>query len=273
MQKLKNHDFQRSTWQVCRQARAIIWALLTTAALAPTTIAQDPFVVAPKAYKLQFENDWVRVVRVHYAPFEKLPVHDHPKRQVIFIYLNDGGPVLFKHVEGVSGNYAATRPPTKAGAYRLAGVQPENHEVENLSDVPSDFLQVELKTEMIEPKTFRGRFFPEHPSKQEQGNYRKVEFENPQVRITRMICAARGKCDPLELPSSPALLVALSPLQFKTIGGKPSQLKLELGQAKWMDTGNSWQWQNIGDARAEQLLIEFKSKPSQSTGGAEKQKH
>ena len=28
--------------------------------------AQDPLTTIPEAYKVQFENDWVRVVRVHY---------------------------------------------------------------------------------------------------------------------------------------------------------------------------------------------------------------
>lgn len=269
MQKL-NHRHSRLSY---RHIRTLICALLITTALAPRSIAQDPFVVAPKAYKLEFENDWVRVVRVRYEPFEKLPAHDHPKRQAIFVYLNDGGPVRFKHVEGVSGDYAATRPPTKAGAYRLAGIQPENHEVENLSDVASLFLQVELKTEPVEPKTFRGRFFPEFAAKQQDGNYRKVEFENAQARITRLFCAARSKCDAIELSSYPALLVALSPLQFKTTGDDASHLKLEKGQSKWFEPGSSRQWQNTGDGRAEQLLIEFKSKPVQSASGAEKQKH
>lgn len=269
MQKLKNLSFQITSYQIRNQIKSTMLALAAIIATATIATAQDPFVVAPKAYKLQLENDWARVVRVHYEPFEKLPAHDHPKRQAIFIYLNDGGPVRFKHVEGVSGDYAATRPPTKAGAYRLAGIQPENHIVENLSDQPSDFLQVELKTEVIEPKTFRGRFFPELIAKEATGNYRKLEFENPQVKITRLICAARAKCDPLELSAYPALIVALSPLEFKAAGDSP-ELKLALGETKWMEQGKSLQWQNASETRAEHLLIEFKSKPAQLTGAATK---
>jgi len=30
--------------------------------------AQDPLRLLPDAYKLEFENEWVKVVRVHYAP-------------------------------------------------------------------------------------------------------------------------------------------------------------------------------------------------------------
>ena len=36
--------------------------------LAVNAPAQDPLKLLPHAYKLQFENDWVKVVRVHYGP-------------------------------------------------------------------------------------------------------------------------------------------------------------------------------------------------------------
>ena len=35
--------------------------------------AQDPIKTLPDAYKLQFENDYTRVVRVHYDADVKLP--------------------------------------------------------------------------------------------------------------------------------------------------------------------------------------------------------
>jgi hypothetical protein len=255
-------------------ARLIACALII-GFLSAASVAQDPLVVAPQAYKLQLENEWVRVIRVHYAPFEKLPVHDHPKRQSIFIYLNDGGPVLFKHVEGISGTYAATRPPTKAGAYRLAGVQPENHIVENLSDVPSDFLQVELKTDPVDIKTFRGRFFAEHGSKQGEGTYRKMEFENEQTRITRLICSASGEGEPLGPAAYPSLLVALSPMQLETRAkdSRSSRMILDLGQTRWLEAGGEARWHGANKTKAEMLLIEFKTKPVASTGGTEKHKH
>lgn len=240
-------------------------------ALAGLSAAQDPLVVAPQAYKLQFENDWVRVVRVHYAPLVKLPAHDHPKRQAIFIYLNDGGPVRFKHVEGVSGDYAATRPPTKAGAYRLAGIQPENHIVENLSDLPNDFLQVEMKTEAPDLKSFRGRFYPELSLRDEKGNYRKVEFENDQVRITRLVCAAGGECDPPVSSTYPALMVALTALEFKPVS-KGSAVKLNVGQTKWLEAGKREHWRNSSQARADHLLIELKTKPAASAVGTQSTK-
>src|SRR2546425_8931175 len=100
--------------------------------------AQDPLKALPQAYKLQFENDWVKVTRVHYAPHEKLPPHQHTQSASAYVYLNDSGPVVFKHIDLPYG--AVTRPATKEGTFRLYQGLKEIHEVESLSDVPSDFL-------------------------------------------------------------------------------------------------------------------------------------
>ena len=131
----------------------------------------------------------VRVTRVHYAPHEELAEHAHPARPTIYVYLKDGGPVLFKHEHGDSGAMAATRPATKAGAYRMALGRNETHIVDNQSDRPSDFLQVEIKTE-IDPKTFNGRRFRNSASA--TANSSKVEFDTAQLRIVRLTCIQRS---------------------------------------------------------------------------------
>lgn len=78
--------------------------------------AQDPLVVSPDAYPLEFENAWVKVVRVVYGPTVVIAPHLHTERASAYVYLNDGGPILFKH-EGLP--YAGvTRPATKAGSSR-----------------------------------------------------------------------------------------------------------------------------------------------------------
>ena len=89
-------------------SRPIIFLLFTI-----TALAQDPLKVAPQAYKLESENEWVKVMRVHYGPHEKIPPHDHTERAAAYVYLNDGGPVIFKHIGLEYG--AVTRPATKAG--------------------------------------------------------------------------------------------------------------------------------------------------------------
>ena len=63
---------------------------------------------------MQFENEYVRVVRVHYDAGAKLPEHTHPPGTTVYVYLNDSEGVVFRH--SGNNNRAVTRPPVKAGA-------------------------------------------------------------------------------------------------------------------------------------------------------------
>src|SRR5689334_9161448 len=98
----------------------------------------------PSNYKVQFENAWVRVTEVRYAPFEKVRAHSHTPYPSAYVYLNDGPPVVFRHVGGKG--MAATRAATKAGAFRVYKGLEEIHEVENTGNAASEFLRVEFKT-------------------------------------------------------------------------------------------------------------------------------
>jgi quercetin dioxygenase-like cupin family protein len=71
--------------------------LSVLAAVCVAVYSQDPLRTLPKNYKLALENDVVRVIRVHYDAHERLPVHDHPKTPILYVYLSDAGPVRFKH--------------------------------------------------------------------------------------------------------------------------------------------------------------------------------
>jgi quercetin dioxygenase-like cupin family protein len=48
----------------------------------------DPVKVDPKHYKVEFENESVRVLRISYGPGEKSVMHFHPKS--VAVYLTDG---------------------------------------------------------------------------------------------------------------------------------------------------------------------------------------
>jgi hypothetical protein len=232
-------------------------AMLAAAILASSTAtsAQNGTDVASKAYQLQFENAWVKVTRVHYEPRERLPEHQHPGGPNIYVYLNDGGPVLFKHEHGDSGEIAAVRPPTKARAYRLAGARLETHIVENRSDLPSDFLEVGLKTD-IDLKTFVGRHesaFGDGPA-----NTRNVEFDTDQIRVTRITCAAAIGCEPL-IATYPTLWIGLSAIDFEALDSS-SPVTAAAGSTLWLDTGATARYKNRGSSPAEYLLVELKSR-------------
>ena len=85
--------------------------------------ALDPTVVDAKHYKVEFENEHVRVLRIHFEPHEKSPSHEHMLNRVV-LYLND-------------------QPNAKMDDVRVAGAA--THTEENASDKPADRIAVELK--------------------------------------------------------------------------------------------------------------------------------
>ena len=220
--------------------------------------AQDPLKTLPQAYKLQFENEWVKVTRVHYAPHEKLPPHQHTLSASAYVYLNDSGPVVFKHLDLPYG--AVTRQPTKDGTFRLYQGLKEIHEVENLSDLPSDFLRVEFKTEPLGEKTLRGRFNREtYPAGE---NFQKIQFENEQIRITRLVCAPGKSLQFAGNLTEPVLLIALNPSDLVSkVKGKVTKLALDKGQSLWLAAGQEERLLTAGSHAVELLRFDFKTKP------------
>ncbi|HTS38039.1 MAG TPA: cupin domain-containing protein [Candidatus Solibacter sp.] len=57
-------------------------------ALATATFAQDAAKVDPSHYKVEFENDRVRILHFHYGAGEKSVMHSHPDSVAVF--LTDG---------------------------------------------------------------------------------------------------------------------------------------------------------------------------------------
>lgn len=224
--------------------------------VAISVFAQDPLKVAPDAYKLDFENEWVKVTRVHYAPHAKIPAHNHTETGAAYIYLNDGGKVIFKHIN--LGYGAITRPETKAGSFRLYKAVKEVHEVENPNDTPSDFLRVEFKTAIDSNTPLRGKFYRETYAAGE--NFEKLQFENEQIRVTRLACAK--SCD-VSAAADPALIVGLRPARLKS-SGKAGEL--EPGKTKWIAAGKKETVENPGEGHAEFLRFDLKSKPTKGDG-------
>ncbi|HEY7839324.1 MAG TPA: hypothetical protein VIC54_12075 [Terriglobales bacterium] len=167
--------------------------------------AQDATRLLPQNYRSVFENAAVHVIHAHYAPHEKLPLHDHPPLPTVWVYLNDAGPIRFSHTEPRA--YTLIRPGVAAGGFRIDPGKSERHTVENLSAGPSDFLQVELKQIPLGDTSLRARFRPrinrDHSSI-------AVDFDSPRLRIERILCAAHSPC-PLARAIYPTLEIAITP--------------------------------------------------------------
>jgi hypothetical protein len=225
---------------------------------------QDAVKAAPQAYRLQLENEWVKVTRVRYGPHEKIPAHAHSRWPAAYVYLNESGPIIFRHVGW--DHPILTRPPTKGGSFRLSPTSAvdEIHEVENPTDIPSDFLRVEFKTEPAGRKSLGGRFYREpYPAAE---NFRKVQFENEQIRITRLACASGQSLAVVTSSSEPALIVMLSaaPARLASAETDPRQATLERGQIIWLAGGRQQRLDNLGAEPVELLRFDFKTGPVNS---------
>ncbi len=222
---------------------------------------QDPQQVAPQAYRREFENDWVRVTRVRYAPREKIAPHDHPGLPTIYVYLSDSGPVRFIH----SGEeeFTLVRPAVKAGGFRVSrGNAAEKHAVESLTDKPSHFLRVEIRTRFTDLKNFRGRFPP--TPRPLNRNSQETRFDSAQVRVVRLTCAPHRRCDDFGSRTTPALLVAITAARMKPAGGGAgaSTLSMEPGETRWLEAGESLHLENTGGRAVEFLRIDLKTRPA-----------
>lgn len=208
----------------------------------------------PSAYRPEFENARVRVTRVRYAPHEKIASHDHPENATDYIYLRDSGPVRFIHT--AEEPFTLVRPPVKAGGFRITRGAKETHSVESLSGVPTEYLRIELKGLTVDRQLFRGRFPPETRAARRRVA-QKVRYEDKQVRITRVTCAARKTCAGLSAGKDASLLVALTPAWLKSAGGG-AEVTLALGQTVWSEAGAAPPFTNASDKPAEFLRIDLK---------------
>jgi hypothetical protein len=158
-----------------------------TLCLAATALAQA---VLPKNYQTILDNKDVLVMRVHYGPHEFVPMHDHSAYPTVYVYLNDSGEVRIDHEP--PNAFSVTRPPTHTGAFRIAPGMKERHSITNLSDLPSDFFRVELKS--IPSDAIQQVFRGEVPSPIIPGIH--TEYENPSFRVERLLCAEpTSSCD------------------------------------------------------------------------------
>ena len=217
------------------------FAVTAAAVFAVTTVvfAQDPTRTLPDSYKVELDNDYVRVVRVHYDAGAKLPAHTHPAGSTAYVYLNDSAGIVYRHVAGLT--VVINRAPVKAGAMRLSTGTEEHHEVDNTSSTPSDFLRIQLKT-IRDGTRLRQRIAAD-----------EKEFSTKDIRITR-VTVPPGQKTLIEANNNPALRVTVRP--------SGATYKAPLADlVKWLDKGTTEEVSVTGDVPFDIIKIEFLTKP------------
>jgi len=105
----------------------------TGAKIRPGT--QDPVKVDPEHYRVELENEKVRVLRVRYGPHEKSVMHGHPPSAEINLTVAH---LMVRYADGRTESMQA-----KAGQVLL--LPASERLLENLSDFPYEAIVIELK--------------------------------------------------------------------------------------------------------------------------------
>lgn len=117
----------------------LFWAGAVVCVASALAMGQDPTKVEPKHYRLDFENERVQVVSVHYGPHEKSGMHEHPGGVVVIL--------TEAHLRFTDENGKTREVFSKPGEARW--YPPFKHKVENLGDTPYDAVYVGLKGKMM----------------------------------------------------------------------------------------------------------------------------
>ena len=113
----------------------LFWAGVFVCLAVASSLGQDPTKVEPKHYKLDFENEKVQVVSVHYGPHEKSAIHEHPGGVVVIL--------TAAHLRFTDENGKTREIFSKPGEARW--YPPFHHRVENLGDTPYDAVYIGIK--------------------------------------------------------------------------------------------------------------------------------
>jgi quercetin dioxygenase-like cupin family protein len=98
-------------------------------------IGDDPVKVDPQHYKVEFENERVRVLRIKYGPGEKSVMHSHPDS--IAVFLTDIH-AKFTYPDGRTEDI-------NANAGSVQHMDAFIHLPESVGDKPFEVIAVELK--------------------------------------------------------------------------------------------------------------------------------
>lgn len=224
------------------------WLVITAVMVAPVLIdrpaaAQDAVAVAPGAYTIELENQWVRVLRLKLAPRETTAVHVHPN--IVGVLLTD------VQVTVTNADSTTQQLVRKAGEVLYQPGMPA-HSEQNMSDQPLEVVLVELKPGSaggsapvsLDPVTLD----PEH---------HPVLIDNPLVRAIRTILEPHLKSPMHEHPHYVVVYLTDLHTTMKMADGREVDNPRKPGDVAWRDALKH-ETENIGEKTAVEIQIEIK---------------
>ena len=213
-----------------------------------TTIAraQDPVQVAPAHFKVEFENERVRVLRLTGGPNEKIPMHEHPA--YVSVYLTD----TRSRITLPGGR--TRRVGRRAG--EVAWNEAQTHASEALSEKDYELIVVELKS-----KPVGGKLIPSvlDPVRVAPKNFR-VEFENEQVKVLRFYEDPYATVPMHEHPERVVVSLRDGHLKRMLPDGNSVEIRHKAKDVSWRPPIKH-AGENLSEEPYEEISIELKGQP------------
>lgn len=213
---------------------------------------QDGLIAYPDVYKVQFENAYVRLIRVKLPGDARLGDHTHPPGIMLHVYFNDAYPVQFNH-DGPPND--VTRPSVKARSYRVGRATPETHTVNNMGPTLSDYMRVELKTAGDEGLLRRIPVLPLVDS-----SSTLVDMNNSQYRSSRITIRSGAQMELTAPAAEPFLLLALTD-GITVERAAPNLSTLQIGGEHFVNASERVTLRNTGSSPVQMLRVDFLTQP------------
>jgi quercetin dioxygenase-like cupin family protein len=212
----------------------------------------DPVVADPQHHHLEFQNQWVRIIR------EKIGPHESTARQrllvpgsvVVFLTdqnisetMEDGSTRMVRHKAGdVAWQPAGTHKDENRSDATFESVQIEPSGAAGGSAAPPSVAENKLEAAVVDPKHYH------------------VEFENDLVRAIRFPMEPHDKTLMHTHPTTGAVIVALTDQYTRQTlaDGTAREIRHKAGEAWWGAPNIAHQDENASDTRSVVIRIELK---------------
>ena len=187
-----------------------------------TSNSMDPTVSESDHYKVEFENDHVRVLRITYAAGEEAQMHSHPAS--VSVFLTDAEVVLTLE--------DGSEPEVNVKAGDTIWLDAGSHQLRAKTDF--ELIQVELKGGGGESEAAPEETSGESLDATEvEPDHYKAELENDQVRVLRITYAAGEEGARHFHPNGVLVHLADGSSEFILEDGTKREASFKAGATKW----------------------------------------
>jgi len=196
---------------------------------------------APNHYELEFENEYLRIIRVKYSPGETSAMHSHEPTVGVTL---TGGQGIFADLEGNS----VSRPENFPGDVLADDGIP--HSVTSISKSDEELIFIEVK------KKYKSKDLGVPNAVELDPETHIVEIEQPNIRVVRIKSPA-GSQTPMHSHNA-GVTVALTDMRVEhtSLTGEVIEITRSAGDAGWREE-IAHSGKNLSDKPLEVILFEM----------------